>query len=194
MTLTRAIFPALIALAGAGCSTDPAIQRGAEQGARMTVELRSDLDAVVRAQDALYEERMKNAVTSMNEIYSEKQRYRLVEESRAFARTSANKAPAQVAGAVPDFMTQSMRDWRQRHRDYEAVLTRARSEYEKNRQTVRVDKSKLEAMRTRFVALSDSKSRTDSVKFLVGFAKEVRAEIERQEKAGQGKASDTPSQ
>jgi hypothetical protein len=172
-----------VAFALAGCSTSPAIQRGAAQGAQMTVELRSDIDAVVRAQDQLYEERLESAVISINELYNEKQRLRVIEESRAFARSNAGKSTDKVAEAVPKFMTTSMRAWAKRHEDYEKVLTRARRTHEKNRRAVQADESKLDAMRTRFVALSDSKSRTESVKFLVGFAKEVRAEIEKQEKA-----------
>jgi hypothetical protein len=180
--VSRITILALAALLSA-CETNPAIHRGAAQGARMTQELRQDISAVVEAQDRLYEDRLEGAVKSINELYNEKQRFKLVHETRAFAKSNASTSAEAMAGKVSKFMKDAMKSWAKRHADYDKLISRARRTYEQNRRKVEVDESRLAALRAKFMDLSDSRSRAEAVKFLVAFAKEVRTEIEKQKAA-----------
>lgn len=191
--ITMAVAPVTFVCLLAGCETSPAVRSGAAQGAQMTVELRQDLGAVVRAQDQLYEERLAAAVASINDLHSEKQRRRVTQEARAFAKANSGADAARMADKIPAFMDSSMRTWAARHADYAALLNKARTAHEKNRQTVAFDESQLGALHARFVSLSNSRTRDESVKFMVEFAKGVQEEIKAQ-KASQEAASKSPGQ
>lgn len=190
--MTRHIGIGVVSLVAAcvlaGCETSPALRSGAAQGAQMTVELRQDLGAVVRAQDQLHEQRLQAAVSSINDLHSEKQRLRLTQEARAFAKQNASADAARMADKIPGFVDTSMKSWTSRHEEYTKLLKRAREAHDKNRQTVELDESQLGALHARFVSLSNSRSRDESIKFMVEFAKSVQKEVKAQ-KAAQEKAS-----
>jgi hypothetical protein len=184
-------FLAVLAFLASGCGTSPVIHQGAAQGVRMTTELRGELNYLRNAQDNLYEERLKAAVASIIENYSDRQEFKLSQEIQAFALSNANADAAMIGRKIPGFMTSSMAAWSGRHEDYEKLLTKARNTHDQNRQIVQLDESKLKALRVKFVALSESRSRADAVRFLVAFTKEVKTEFDKQKMAAEDAAEDS---
>lgn len=180
-----------------GCA-GTAIHKGAAQGAQMTVDLDADLHTVIAAQNELYETRLDNAVLSINDLYLNTQRLYVQQEAEKFAKSNRDTTAEQMEPKILIFMDTSMKKWVKRHEDYNNLLNRAKSTFDKNTAKIEQDRSKLKALRARFVSLSNPRTREEAIKLLIAFAKDVKTDLDRRkedlkEAAENAKASN-PSQ
>ena len=163
----------------AACQAPTVIHKGAARGAQMTEDLRGELRTMVKAQDALYEARLDNMVRSINDLYDANQQYRLRQEARAFATANASANAKAIEKNILGFMETSMTAWSKRHADYENRLAKARKTFTDNKKAVEADEAKLRSLRAKFLALSDPKTQKGALLFLIAFAKEVKADLDR---------------
>jgi len=161
-----------------GCA-ETAIHKGAARGAQMTVDLDADLQTVIAAQNELYETRLDNAVMSINDLYLNTQRYYIQQEAEKFAKSNKTTTAEQMEPKILVFMDTSMKNWIKRHEDYDKLLSRAKTTFDKNTAKIEQDRSKLKALRARFVSLSNPQTREEAIRLLIVFAKDVKADLDR---------------
>ncbi|MEM7221628.1 MAG: hypothetical protein AAF495_01530 [Pseudomonadota bacterium] len=158
-----------------------AIHKGAARGAQMSVDLDADLQTVIDAQNELYEARLDNAVLTINDLYLNTQRLYLQREAESFAKANVNTTAEKMGPKMVTFMSTSMRNWVARHKAYSDLLMEAEGKFAESTAKVEQDRAKLRALQSRFVALSNPKSREEALKFLIAFAKDVKSDLDRRQ-------------
>ncbi len=167
----------MAALLGACASNG--VYEAARRGAEMTVELEQEMRAVIKAQNKLHQQRLAIAVDAINDLYQNRQQYMIVQEAEAFAKANAQTAADPMRAKVVAYLDRSIKSWAKRHADYEKLVADAIAKFEKADEKVELDRAKLKALRAKFLALSSPRTRQDTLKLLVAFAADVKADLNR---------------
>lgn len=188
----RTVLLALSITALVGCrSVD--LEDAARRGSDQVAALRADIRGKIEAEQKYYDEALAITTDSLRRNRELRRERLLTTKAASFVKGNRNPAGGPAFGdKLAAFMQSFAKDWQKSEADSQKVLDDTRSKLEENRRELAFAESRIRALQSKLRLLGESRSEKDTAKYLVGFAREVKDELDEARESATKAGQDVP--
>ncbi len=169
--LTRILFGLLVAVGLSGCQSGM-IRQAAVQANQNAVNVKSEIQKKIDAEEAFYNEQIKNAEDALAQNIKIKFANDLQTRATAFYYTNKDTSAAdpRLADALREYVTTSINNWNLRQSEADAIISDIESQLQSGRQKIEQQEAKVELLQNKLKLLAQP----SDLKFIINYISDTQ--------------------
>jgi hypothetical protein len=174
-------LPVLVVLLGGlcSCATQTRFETAASQAADQLVTLQVSINAKIKAENRYYDDALRLTQEELGNWRADSRIQMLQENRAAFLQKNTNKRANKLKGNLVKLIESTISDWRKQEAERDKLQTDLNTTLAESRKKISYETGKIQALRGKLSVLGESRSNAELFKFVVSYAKEVEAVLDK---------------